>query len=317
MQKILVLRGGALGDFIVTLPALALLRQRWPAARVELVGNVTAAALVLATGAGRNPARPGALLDAAHSQHEARWSALFSAAPLPGDFATWLASFDLVLNFWPDPGGELRRRFPLHPGQTFLAAQATPERTPAAAHFCEPLRTVGLATADFFVALRVSGGDSSPTPTHRAAADSPLMAIHPGSGSPRKNWPLERWLELLDWLPSPGLVVLGEAEIERWSALSSTRLVRGLTEQRVGRHTLQLAVDLPLPELGAHLSRCRLFLGHDSGISHLAAACSVPSILLFGPTDPAMWAPPAPQVRVIKRGEELTSISVADVRALL
>ena len=47
MRRILVLRGGALGDFIVTLPALALLRRRWPAARIELTGNSTAAQLAL------------------------------------------------------------------------------------------------------------------------------------------------------------------------------------------------------------------------------------------------------------------------------
>jgi heptosyltransferase-3 len=46
-----------------------------------------------------------------------------------------------------------------------------------------------------------------------------------------------------------------------------------------------------------HLSA---FLGHDSGISHLAAACGVPSLLLFGPTDPAVWAPPQPWVRILR-----------------
>ena len=84
MQKILVLRGGALGDFIVTLPALARLRQRWPAARIELAGNATAAEL----------ARSRGMLDTVHSQHEARWGALFNDAPLPAPFSSWLASFD-------------------------------------------------------------------------------------------------------------------------------------------------------------------------------------------------------------------------------
>ena len=102
-----------------------------------------------------------------------------------------------------------------------------------------------------------------------------------------------------------------------WSALASTPLVRGVTEQRVGTKTLHLAMDLPLEELVELLASCRLFLGHDSGISHLAAACGVPSLLLFGPTDPVMWAPPAPHVRVIKRGDEMASISVEDVLALL
>src|SRR3954463_6636635 len=92
MQKILVLRGGALGDFIVTLPALALLRDRWPSARIELVGNATAAQLARARG----------LLNAVHSQHEAQWSALFAETALPKELDAWLSEFDLILNYWPD-----------------------------------------------------------------------------------------------------------------------------------------------------------------------------------------------------------------------
>jgi ADP-heptose:LPS heptosyltransferase len=110
MRRVLVLRGGALGDFIVTLPALAALRQQAPTARIELAGNASAAALAFSRG----------LLDAVHSQHEARWAALYERAPLPADFATWLASFDVILNFWPDATAELANHFPLYPAQIFL-----------------------------------------------------------------------------------------------------------------------------------------------------------------------------------------------------
>ncbi len=276
MRKILVLRGGALGDFIVTLPALALLRERWPAARIELVGNATAAALATKRG----------LLDAAHSQHEARWSALLGDEPLPSALAGWLAEFDLVLNYWPDADGALRRKFPARAGQTFLFADAMPTRAPAAAHYCEPLRALGLVAKTHWTPLA--------SPSEPAAT----IAVHAGSGSPRKNWPLERWREVIAALPTPVLSIRGEAEANR----------------RVDGGALRVADNLPLEQLVAELTRCRLFLGHDSGVSHLAAACGVPSILLFGPTDPATWAPSAPHVRVIRRGAELASISVADVQ---
>src|ERR1051326_4662341 len=168
MRKILVLRGGALGDFIVTLPALALLRQRWPAARIELAGNASAAALGLndvgppivgapisdsAAARRQAPALRRGLLDTVHSQHEARWSALFSDEPLPSIFAAWLSEFDLVLNYWPDPDGELRRRFPLRSGQKFLSASAAPACAPAAAHYCAPLRELGLEACNHFYRL--------------------------------------------------------------------------------------------------------------------------------------------------------------------
>ncbi|HVS53394.1 MAG TPA: glycosyltransferase family 9 protein [Opitutaceae bacterium] len=287
MRRILVLRGGALGDFIVTLPALALLRRRWPEAHIELVGNAAAAALALHRG----------LLDRVHSQHEARWSALFDPAPLPAALGAWLAEFDLVVNYWPDPQGELRGHFPCRAGQKFLAAEAMPQCAPAAAHYCEPLRERGLVAEKFWFALdeEIIG---------RGRQTLPCIAVHPGSGSPRKNWPIARWRELIAELDAPLLLILGEAERETWRPLADA----GLGSQ------VRLAENLPLETLVAELKHCRLFLGHDSGISHLAAACGVPSVLLFGPTDPAMWSPPAPHVRVLHCGPDLSSISIADVR---
>jgi len=58
--------------------------------------------------------------------------------------------------------------------------------------------------------------------------------------------------------------------------------------------------DLPLPLLAAILSRCRLYVGNDSGVTHLAAAVGVPTVAIFGPTDPDVWAPRGPGVRVVR-----------------
>jgi len=290
-MRILVLRGGALGDFLVTLPALRLLRSRWPAARIELVGNARAAELGVRDGC----------LDAAHSQHEARWGALFAPAPLPAALAGWIETFDLVLSYWPDPDGTLGARFPLRPGQTFLAGTAAPTVAPAARHFCEPLRSLGLAADDFRSRLTCSTApedrDSEPAP----------VAIHPGSGSPAKNWPAERWQGLVSQLEVPVILVLGEAERERWNASRVRRLASARS------HRIDVADCLPLPELAAVLQRCRLFLGHDSGVSHLAAAVGTPCVLLFGPTDPSMWAPPGPDTHVIHHGPALDLITVQEV----
>ncbi len=287
MRRILVLRGGALGDFIVTLPALAALRQHAPAARIELAGNASAAALAVARG----------LIDAVHSQHEARWAALYERAPLPADFVTWLASFDVILNFWPDPDADLAHHLPLHPAQTFLNAPAHPTCAPAAAHYCAPLRALGIATPTIFYSLA----------ERTALFKTQRIAIHPGSGSPQKNWTLERWLELATWLCSHHhaelLIITGEAEC------STTRLA--FAPLGAAAH------QLPLETLIYEFSTCRLFLGHDSGISHLAAACSVPSLLFFGPTDPAIWAPPAPHVHWLQSSSSVASISLASAQTTI
>lgn len=283
MRRILVLRGGALGDFIVTLPTLELLRRRWPQAHIELVGNATAAQLALARG----------WLDGVHSQHEARWGALFASpeTPLTGELATWLARFDLVVNYWPDPDRDLARRFPLHPHQTFVSAAALPTLAPAAAHYAAPLRAFGLELEKPFTPL----APLPPLPI--AAGKARPIVIHPGSGSPRKNWPLTSWRELARQLPTPLQVVLGAAEMERWPDAATNWA------------NADVLIAPPLEDLVALLASARLFLGHDSGVSHLAAACGAPGVLLFGPTDPVMWAPPVPQVRVVQ-APELSQLSV-------
>jgi ADP-heptose:LPS heptosyltransferase len=284
-MKILVLRGGALGDFLVTLPALGLLRARWPQARIELVGHARAAELAL----------PGGLLDAVHSQHEARWAALYGREPLPAGLHAWLAAFDLVVNYWPDPDGALAAHFPTRTGQTWVTAAALPAVSPAARHYCEALRPLGLATEDYRSRLSLlATGYSLPA--------TPSISIHPGSGSPRKNWPVERWVELAGRLRgrAPLLIVGGEADTAAVAALADFG---------------EVALNLPLPELARRLATCQRFLGHDSGVSHLAAAVGTPCVLLFGPTDPAMWAPPGEQVHVIHCGPELSAISVDAVWA--
>ena len=298
MKSILVLRGGALGDFIVTLPALALLREQWPQAEITLVGNATAAAL----------ARTRGLVDKVYSQNEARWSALFASGSLPSSLTDTLNEFDLVLNYWPDPGGTLAAKFPVHAGQMFLTADAMPKRAPAAAHYCEPLRRFGLPPQLYVRLDPVPDGKAAAT---RSTAAVPSLrthiAIHPGSGSPRKNWPAPRWRELIVSLPAPVSLVFGEAELAREDTASFLAWAKS-------KPGVSILSSPPLEELIRLFATCRLFLGHDSGVSHLAAACGARCVLLFGSTDATVWAPPAPNVRVLQAGPEVSAISVDALR---
>jgi ADP-heptose:LPS heptosyltransferase len=223
------------------------------------------------------------------------------------------------VSFWPDPDGALAAHFPLRSGQTWVTAAARPAVPPAARHYCEALRPLGLATTDYRARLWVgkseyrnpksetifqntgttkSGTQNSKPRTQNAT----MVAIHPGSGSPRKNWPVERWVELAGRLrgQAPLLIVGGETDTAAVAALAAFG---------------EVALDLPLPELARRLAACRLFLGHDSGVSHLAAAVGTPCVLLFGPTEAAMWAPPGEHVQTVHRGPELSAISVDAVWA--
>ncbi len=120
------------------------------------------------------------------------------------------------------------------------------------------------------------------------------LALHPGSGSPRKNWPAASWVETLNALHQEGqadeiLLVCGEAEMPALAEITGAL-----------RLPFKMALNLPLPELAHELAACRWFLGHDSGPAHLAAACGVPCALVFGPANPAVWAPQAPHVHWLK-----------------
>jgi heptosyltransferase-3 len=132
-----------------------------------------------------------------------------------------------------------------------------------------------------------------------------LIAVHPGSGSLTKNWPVEHVGAVIREIPtSPErrcLLVAGPADgaiVDRLLPLleTATPIVR----------------DVPLPVLGALLERVEAYLGNDSGPTHLAAMLGIPTIALFGPTDPALWAPRGPRVRVL-RHEPLADLVPEDV----
>jgi ADP-heptose:LPS heptosyltransferase len=72
----------------------------------------------------------------------------------------------------------------------------------------------------------------------------------------------------------------------------------------------------PLLEVAHHLQQCRCYLGNDSGITHLAAMLGVPTVAIFGPTDPKIWRPMGPFVKVIQ-GYSLEDVTVDEVMGVL
>jgi heptosyltransferase-2 len=122
-----------------------------------------------------------------------------------------------------------------------------------------------------------------------------MIALHPSSGSETKNWPIENWVTLGDALLARGdnlLIVAGEADVGR------TQLLKVAWKGK----PVQFAENLPLPQLAA-LLEASFFIGHDSGISHIAAAAGARCLLLFGWTDPAIWAPTNENVIVLRAPE--------------
>lgn len=144
--------------------------------------------------------------------------------------------------------------------------------------------------ADFF--LKQVGGQGMGIPRIELgrAAVGDFAVIHPFSGSSRKNWPLERFRELALRMGCP----------VRWSAGDQERLAGAVRFES-------------LYELALWMASGRLYVGNDSGITHLAAATGMPVVAIFGPTDPAVWAPRGAHVRVVHG--KLDEIAVDEVLA--
>jgi heptosyltransferase-2 len=299
--RILVIRGGAIGDFVLTLPAIGLLREAFPDVHIELLGYRHIVELAV----GRHYA------NASRSIEYSALAGFFNPkSELDPELTGYFAGFHQVISYLFDPdeffAGNLRRAGVrnLIVGQPKIADHAH-----AAAQLADPLQQLALYLDEPSARLFPSAEDKSAAAEWMPDIDSPI-ALHPGSGGERKNWPLDRWIDLANHFLAQGrqlLIVGGESDTARLAELRA----------RLPRESVRFAEHLPLPLLAALLARCRLFIGHDSGISHIAAAVGTPCVLLFGPTDPAVWAPANPGTRIITSPTgDMRDIALDSVRAM-
>jgi heptosyltransferase-3 len=275
----LVYHAGALGDFITSLPAVAAWRG---SDRAVLLGRPAYAEL----------ADPP--FDDVWDAAGARFAALF--APSGGSRAAdapLFAGIGSALIF-------AAASSPLADNLRALGVSRVDRH--------DPLPARAMPIVDYHLAAIGAANAAGATPRIRCAAappvevPDPVVAIAPGSGSAKKNWPLEAFVELCGLLQHSGfgtVWVIGPAE-------DSLRIP-------MGAHAWK---ELALAGLAAAFARCRLFVGNDSGVTHLAAACGCPTIALFGATDPGVWAPRGRAVRVVNsRTGTMNDVSVHEVFA--
>jgi heptosyltransferase III len=297
--KILVIRGGAIGDFILTLPAIAALRRQFPHAHLEVLGYPHIIQLAQAAG----------LVDRAQSI-EARALAGFFARRgiLAEDLADYFSEFDIILSYLYDPDDIFKTNIARCSTAQFIVGPHRPneaEKVHATKVYLRPLERFAIFDADHVPQLKLNAPPNGHE--HQKPHPSPTVALHPGSGSEKKNWPEAKWADLLQHLVNTTdlnlLLIGGEAEGERLQ-----RLAAALPVTRT-----KVAQSLPLTELARMIQICAAFIGHDSGISHLAAALGVPGIVLWGNTSEAIWRPPHDQVIILKHPAGLKMISVNQI----
>ncbi len=294
-MNILVIRGGAIGDFILTLPALTALRGLAKDGRLEVLGYPRIASLALDSG----------IVDGVRSIESASLARFFvRGASLNQTAAAYFAEFQLIVSYLYDPDQVFQRNVKGCTAARYIAGRHRPDETlrqHATEVFLKPLEELGITKA----AAEPKLTWAEPSPFCAQYSAGPWLAVHPGSGSERKNWPEKNWLGLLKSLPGAWQILLigGEAEGERLP-----RLRDALPGDRI-----QLACDLPLPELAQRMRCCRAFIGHDSGISHLAAAVGLPGLVLWGETVQEIWSPRSLRMRVLKEAGGLKELSIDKV----
>jgi heptosyltransferase-3 len=305
MNRILVIRGGAIGDFILTLPTLKALRDARPRAHMEILGYKHIAVL----------AENRFYAQAVRSIEYGPLARFFARnSELPAELADYFTSFDLIVSYLYDPDRIFETNLRRCGVQNLICGPARIVKNAghAARQLARPIEELGINVVDLAGRIFPSVEDREFARASLETLPEPIVAIHPGSGSQQKNWPLENWLGLSSrtarFAGFKGLlVVLGEAD-----QAQTERLEREWRDQNVC-----FAKNLPLPHLAAALERS-IFIGHDSGISHLAAAAGANCILLFGPTDPNVWAPRNENVRVLSAPDgRLSDLQIETVKAAL
>jgi ADP-heptose:LPS heptosyltransferase len=292
-KKILIVHSGGIGDLLLALPAMRLFRTHFPHSILELLGRPERLSLVAFD------LHAGSV----HSIDQARMAHLYQEGNvLPPNLTSFISSFDIALVFGKTRTRPLVSNFrAAGVGRVLFIPSLPPEgmKIHASAHLLECLGSYGIKGKNSFVPL------SLPSEAVAWAGNfleniglgqkEKILLIHPGSGSPAKNWSPKNFARVADWFSDRGkiLIIAGPAADGVREVMGDVKKARPL-----------LVENLPLLHLAAIMKMGTTYLGNDSGISHLAALLGVPTTVLFGPTRPAVWKPIGPLVKIIHAGLE-------------
>jgi ADP-heptose:LPS heptosyltransferase len=275
--RILVVHQGAVGDLILALPAIKALRDALQPQWLEIMGHPWILPLVVGL--------PYA--DAISDVNRAEMAPFFrEGALLPEVMCRYCDDFDAAFYFGQSTifARNLRRA---GIKETFTLPSFPDRRIHVLDHHHSSLNALGIPCSPAPPKLFLHDDERQWAEgfLHRRGwTAGTIIALHPGAGSRKKAWPPQRF-----------------AALGRILARGSTNLliIQGPADEAALAETLTgleaipylLARDLPLRKVAALLNCASLFVGNDSGISHLAAALGVPTLAIFGPTDPRCWAP--------------------------
>lgn len=287
-RTVIILHPGALGDVVLAVPAMRRLLARFPQHRSLLISNEPIGRFLLEC----------RMVDAWIPVQGAACTDLFAGSvPASTKLGSWLNECDCAVAWINDEGGTLAavlRCFGV--GEIMIQSPFSPDLK--AMHQGDRfLETIGETVGDGSLDGQI------PIPSHLMERglvhlermgicfDRPIVLIHPGSGSRRKcvnPEVLALAIEQFQGEDMCPLILEGPADRESVAGLSN--LVP----------TVPVIAGGDLSIVASLLARSVLYIGNDSGMTHLAALLAVPAIALFGPTDPERWAPRGSHVTVLR-----------------
>jgi ADP-heptose:LPS heptosyltransferase len=311
-ERILIVRQqNQMGDMVCATPTFRALRETWPEARIALVTAPVNAEVVR-----HNPhldeilvydkaavRRPSGLVRFHRDLRNFAPDLAFVLASV--SFSVTSAFIGLASGARWVVGADSRPfGFDVARRAFSLCLPANPELDRHAVdHSLAPLEAVGIATADRSTVV-------VPAPAEEEAADRILddlgwrpgyWALHPGAGKRQNVWPAERFAGLARRAVAAGhrvLVLHGPADGPAVAALRSAATDLDPAAFRV-------APACPVGVGAALLERAGRFACNDTGVMHVAGAVGVPTVALFGPTDPGLWKPPTDRVVAVTGGGRL------------
>ena len=295
MKKILIIRAGALGDMIVTLPVLSALKKQYDGLSIDMMGYSNRLEILKYCGYVKNI-----------FSIDSRSTVPLFMNTTKIDFSSlqYLQLYDSIISYIPDSTGIFEKNIgkisscSIHIGQSKPNFIDNKNRTHITHVLMKGLSPFGIAPVAEPPKLNVSCLPN-PDRTEILDSDKKLIAIHPGSGGIKKCWPAKSYIKLIEALVEKHyipVVIFGPADEN----------VKGQILPCIKNKKIQIVENTSLVSLHKILTRCGGMVGNDSGISHLAAALGVPVVALFGPPDPAIWGPRGETVRIIWGDEIIT-----------
>lgn len=273
-KRLLIFHQGALGDIVVAFPALAELRKRYPVIHGICKGEI-----------GELACRLG-VFDRAFSIESAIFSTLFSNH-IDSKLTDILNAYDALILF--SFSAELETAVRRVSSGTVFRIPPRPDpsrRIHVAWHIAKNLIAKGLVGDALLRGFDEKGRYTRNAGSRGRNGGLSKVLIHFGSGSPRKNWPLSNFKQVYKILSSMNketAFIVGPAEIHMRPALQGYK-------RFFPRNLMELAELLRTAEG---------YIGNDSGVTHLAAYLGIPTVAIFGPSDPIRWHPMGDRVRVV------------------